>query len=238
MSLPLATAAERDPLALARGAIEAGDRMFAEGRMKTACLQYRLALGMAPEWWYPSYKTSLCNLLTGDLRSARYLLDRIGAGRSDLYVLRLARARLWRAAHEPAKARVEYEAAISLTKGAIEPMLELVDLLVEQGAADQAWPIVMTAQRHAPDNAAVHYRVSLLAEETGRLADAEESLRFLASSGTDRRRALARLASFYKRHDEIDLAMRVLDILGTPPGKEQPSLPPPRRSFAGELSSD
>jgi len=231
-------AEEMDPISSARQAIETGDNLFAEGWVVPACLQYELAVGIAPQWWYPAYKKALCDMLQGDFKNAFYLLSKASTSRKELYVLHLALARWYRASDCPDKARREYETAIRLTKGAVEPMVELADLLVEQKLPGEARLVLKRAEYFSSTNFAIRKRLAGLSEQLGFLADAEQELRFLAARGVNKRRGLAELARFYQRRDEDALAQKVLQLLAHPREDGQCILPPARREFEGEAAEE
>jgi len=229
-------AQDRNPITSAREAIETGDRLFAEGRVLPACLQYDLALGVAPQWWYPAYKRALCDLLAGDLENARYLLTRAVNARTGLYILHLTLARWHRRHGSFAQARTQYEAAIAQTKGATEPMVELADLLVEQKRLGEARLVLKRAEYYGPANIAVRRRLATVSKQLGRLADTERELRFLALRGVNPRRSLAELALFYRKQNEPELARQVvLQLESLRPGIAL-QLPPAKGEFANDSS--
>ena len=228
--------AEEDPISSARRAIQTGDAMFGKGLVAPACIQYTLAVGIAPEWWYSLYKKALCDMVQGDYRNAFYLLARAKASKRELYVIHMALARWYAAAELPDKAKDEYQTAIRLTKGAVEPMVELADLLAATDRAGEARLVLKRAEYFSPTNFAVRMRLARLSEQLSFFADAERELRFLATRGVNRRRALSLLARFYQRRGLPDLAQRVLQVLATPRADGQIELPAAHGQFDGEAS--
>ncbi len=208
---PLAKA--DDPVTIARTALERGDAQTQLGRVEAACRQYEMAVVVAPEWWYPSYKKALCDMSRGRYRDAFYLLSRAHASRDNLYVIHLAMGRWYRHQGNADKAITAYEAAIQAARGAVVPMLELADVLISEGRAGEARLFLKRAQFLAPTNLAVRGRLAQISEALGHLADAEELLRYLALHGTDRRKNVARLALFYQRHNAAARAQAVLTLL-------------------------
>ena len=142
--------------------------------------------------------------------------------------MHLALARWHAQSGEPQKAISEFEKAIALTKGAMEPMLELADLLVTLDRDEEAEAVLKKAQYFSPTNVAVRSRLARVADELGHLWVAEEEYRFLAMRGTNPRRNLAVLARFYARHDQRESAASVLRVLSQGAGDvTNVSLPPP-----------
>jgi tetratricopeptide (TPR) repeat protein len=231
-------AQERDPISSARQAIEAGDLLLKEGSVQPACAQYELACGIAPEWWYPAYKKALCDMASGNYRNAFYLLKKAHASRAELYVIHLALARWHRLNGNPDEAQREYETAIRVTKGAVEPMVELADLLATEGKKGEARLVLKRAEHFSPTNVAVRRRLASLSEELHFFADAELHLRFLAQRGVNPRRDLADLARFYQRRGENDLAQQVLRALAELPRQADPLLPPPKGDFAQDAAKE
>lgn len=229
---------DRDPITSARDAIETGDRLFSKGRVVPACEHYELAVGIAPEWWYPAYKKALCDMSRGKYKNALYLLSKATSMRSGLYVLHLTMARWHRQVGELDKARMEYGKAIGLTKGATEPMLELADTLLAQQRTGEARLVLKRAEYYAPTNLGVRSRLAWVSEELGHYSDAEEQLRFLSVRGVNTRRSLALLARFYQRRGAADLAQQVLRNLVTPPQDGLIALPPPVGDFEGEANHE
>ena len=227
-ALPLA-AGEEDPISRARQAITAGDELFSDGKITLACRQYEVALGVAPQWWYSAYKRALCRARRGATPDALYLLRMASAARGELYILHLALAREYRKSGVPDRAVEEYEKAISLTKGAVEPMLELALVLLELGRGGEAEAVLKKAAYFASTNLAVRSRLARVAENLGHLDVAEDEFRFLAMYGVNRRRNLAELSRFYSRHDEREQAIAVLRTLKERgEGMLRPQLPPPK----------
>lgn len=212
LSTPLSAQAE-DPVTIARTALERGDAQIQLGRVEAACRQYEMAVIIAPEWWYPSYKKAICDMSRGRYRDAFYLLSRARASRDNLYVIHLALGRWYRHQGYAEKAIGSFEAAIQAARGAVVPMLELADVLISEGRAGEARLLLKRAQFLAPTNLAVRGRLALISEELGHLADAEELLRYLALHGTDRRKNVARLARFYQRRDDPARAQAALELL-------------------------
>jgi tetratricopeptide (TPR) repeat protein len=229
---------ELDPVTSARSAIETGDRLFSEGRVVPACEHYELAVGIAPEWWYPAYKKALCDMSRGKYKNALYLLSKAASMRSGLYVLHLTMARWHRRVGELDEARSEYEKAIALTKGATEPMLELADTLLAQQRTGEARLVLKRAEYYAPTNLGVRSRLAWVSEELGHYSDAENQLRFLSLRGVNQRRSLALLARFYQRRGAMDLAQLVLHNLARPPADGLVALPPPKADFEGEANHE
>ena len=206
--------------------------------MIPACEQYELAVGIAPEWWYPAYKKALCDMIRGKYKNALYLLSKATSMRSGLYVLHLTMARWHRRVGELDEARNQYEKAIGLTKGATEPMVELADTLLAQQRTGEARLVLKRAEYYAPTNLAVRSRLAWVSEELGHYSDAEEQLHFLTRRGVNTRRSLALLARFYKRRNAPDLAQQVLLNLVSTPRDGVLKLPSPVGDFAGEANHE
>lgn len=233
LSLP-ATAQEEDPISRSRNAITAGDELFSDGKILLACRQYEIALGVAPQWWYSAYKRALCAALAGDSPDALYLLRMASAARGELYILHLALAREYRKHGNPERAAAEYEKAIALTKGAVEPMLELALVLLDLERTGEAEMVLKKAAYFGSTNLAVRSRLARVAESRGHLDVAEDELRFLARFGVNRRRNLAELSKFYSRHNEREHAIAVLRILkNRGGGRSQTQLPEPKFKLPG-----
>ncbi len=213
LCVPLAGALENDPVSQARRALEQGDALYGQGRVELACQHYELAVVVAPEWWYPAYKKALCDMSRGQLRDAWYLLSRAREAKGGMYVVRLALARYHRQAGRPEEAIPQYEAAIAAAAGAVEPMVELSDVLVSLERPGEAHLVLKRAEYFAPTNLTVRSRLARLSEKLGHLADAEEHLRYLASNGTNVRRNLTLLARFYARRGAPKESQAVLSVL-------------------------
>jgi len=229
-----AAAQDDDPISRARKAITAGDELFSDGKVLLACRQYEVALGVAPQWWYSAYKRALCAALAGDSPDALYLLRMASAARGELYILHLALAREYRKAGDGERAAEEYRKAIALTKGAVEPMLELALVLLDLERPADAELVLKKAAYFGSSNLAVRSRLARVAESQGHLAVAEDEFRFLARYGVNRRRNLAELSRFYSRHDEREQAIEVLRTLKARGGGSRAAqLPPPKFKVPG-----
>ncbi len=110
-------------------------------------------------------------------------------------------------------ANPQYEAAIAAAAGAVEPMVELSDVLVSLERPGEAHLVLKRAEYFAPTNLTVRSRLARLSEKLGHLADAEEHLRYLASNGTNVRRNLTLLARFYARRGAPKESQAVLSLL-------------------------
>jgi tetratricopeptide (TPR) repeat protein len=216
-----------DPLAASRRAIERGDALLKLGRVVPACLQFEVALGIAPQWWYAAFRYALCRAQSGDAKDTLYLLHSASGSGRQLYVVHLALARWYAENTRPEDSIGEFEKAIALTKGAIEPMVELADLLVSLERQDEAERVLKKAQYFSPTNLAVRARLARVAEQLGHLWVAEEEYRFLAMRGANRRRNLALLARFYSAQGKRKASAGVLGILETGPDSPGASLPAP-----------
>lgn len=205
--------ADDDPVSQARSALERGDGLANQGQIEAACRLYEMAFVIAPEWWFPAYKKALCDMSRGHFKDAYYLLTRARASRANLYVIHLALGRWHRHEGHLEEAARAFEAAMNLAQGAVEPMLELADVLIAGDRHGEARFLLKRAEHFYPTNLAIRGRLALISEELGHLSDAESQLRYLALHGTNRRKNIALLARFYQRHKLPEKAQRVLMLL-------------------------
>lgn len=222
-----------DPITEARAAIDRGDTMLKAGKVTAACNQYELAVALASEWWYAAYKKALCAVAFGDRRDAEYLLSSLTLGGRELYAPALALARVTGASGDPVEANRLYETALQVNGAALEPMVELADLLVSSGRPNEAELVLKRAAYYSPGNVAVRSRLARVAESLQHPSVAEEEYRYVALQGVDRRRGLAELARFYQRQGKAEAAQRVLAVLRDDGSPED--LPPSQFSSAGTL---
>lgn len=227
---------EMDPVSSAREAISAGDLLWSAGKVQAACRRYEVAAVVAPEWWYPAFKKAMCDLSRGRSRDGRYLLLKASASRTDLYAIHLSLARQHRQDGEPELARVQYLAAMAASKGALEPAVELADLLTEMARRGEARLLLKQAENQSPRSLPIRCRLAELSEQLNYLSDAESHLRFLARFGVDRRGNLARLAMFYLRQERADAARQVMLGIDARQSGDQPSLPPEQGPYTGEAT--
>ncbi len=204
---------DEDPVSLARSALERGDSLASQGQIEASCRLYEMAFVIAPEWWFPAYKKALCDMSRGHFKDAYYLLSRARASRANLYVIHLALGRWHRHEGHLEQAVESFEAAMNLARGAVEPMLELADVLMADNRQGEARFLLKRAEHFYPTNLAVRGRLALISEELGHLSDAESQLRYLALHGTNRRKNVALLARFYQRHKLPEKAQKVLGLL-------------------------
>lgn len=172
-----------------------------------------MAFVIAPEWWFPAYKKALCDMSRGRFKDAYYLLSRARASKTDLYVIHLALGRWYRHQGHLDEAAASLETAMNLARGALEPMLELADVLIASDQKGQARFLLKRAEHFYPSNLAVRGRLAAISERLGHLADTEAQLRYLALHGTNRRKNAALLAQFYQRHGLPEKAQGVLKLL-------------------------
>lgn len=187
-----------DPIEVSRSSLKRADRLWKQGYLGAACLEYAKASAAAPEWWYPASLRLTCPTSAPD--APRLLQQAITKVPNPLQ-LHLALATTFTNRGQPLEALPHLQQAMALQPDDAALHLMLADLLTKLGRKASAMEVLTRSIEKFPSVTPFLVRYARTAQTAGRLDLAEWAWRNLAWTGNNPLRNLAHLESFYRLHD-------------------------------------
>ncbi len=185
-----------DPIEISRSSLRRADRLWKEGYIQAACLEYAKSSIVATEWWYPASLRLACPVPAPDaIRLLTSALNKV----PNPFSLHLALFSAHASRGNTEQAALHLAEALALDHSNPAHLYQYAQLLSGLGRRAKAMETLTQAIETFPQLTPFLVRYAKTAEEAGRMELAEWGWRNLALHGVNPLRNLNALAQFYQR---------------------------------------
>lgn len=197
--------------------LKKGKVYFEAGRFREAEIEFRNALQLDPDYAQAYYDLGLTDLATGAAEAAREALKQSAFRAPNRVATQVKLGEAYILCSEPQEALAAFERALALNANAVEALVQVCRLLVDNGHSQLAVTRCAEQLTRAPRNAAMHLLMGSLLLDQGQDVRAEQSLRqalaldaglphahFLLGTIFERRGAVGSARMHYERALALD----------------------------------